>query len=258
MAIKMADIAKQKHRDMATGKGAWYAESAQQYNRRARLGDADMAGLQAHAGQFTQPTAAHDLLNGAVTSHLGGGAFMPRLDSNRARKGLTDLVVLESMAAVNLKMRSREMDDLRQHVLQSAQLAAGSDTQQNRAVNAKLELNNELLWASDARFAKGKSMSVLNYARAAQNTRIQGPKDHSMYGFEAYKHSSHVGDQRRGNLDNPSMYGFDAMRHDNTYGPEVAQAHLVGPMGSKYTRGYIDSTIGQNDLNDLSALNSRA
>ncbi len=82
---------------------------------------------------------------------------------------------------------------------------------------------------------------------------MEGPKNQATFNFEQYKSNSKISGQRRGNIQNPNMYIPDVVDYDNEYGREVQAAKLVGKMGSKYMRHFMDTENNENKLCDITA-----
>lgn len=250
LALKMIDLAKKKNNSMNSADVA-FDESTINKNRSQKITTDDMAGMQARDTDTSQEAAAHTQLGGEQVQHITGAMAKPRLDSNRMDKVKINTHVVEYMASVNRKMTPREINDLRENILQSVEFS-GLMVEQKQKRNKINDKGNELLWSSGANFERGKSMKMANYRKLKP---LPVAVDQNQYDFEQYKQIQKTSDQRRGNIQNPEMYNMDVIDYDNDAGIEVVGTKLVGKRGSKYMNPYIDH--GDTDkslMSDITAV----
>jgi hypothetical protein len=249
VSLAMIDIAHKKRVDMDSGKGVLYAESAQTHGRSRKLTTGDLAGIQSRITEETRAEDPNNIINGEVAQHTAGK--VPVLDSQVMEKIIIDPAILNFIASINRKMTPREMDDLREQILQSAE-DHGVMIQQSNAANPNQNITNDLLWESVANYIKGASMKTINYGKTRGSVIIEGAKNHA-YKFEQYKFNSKISGQRRGNIQNPDLYVPESTKYDNEYGKEVQANKMVGVMGTKYMRRFMDRDRYETDLVDTTA-----
>lgn len=259
LSLKMIDIARQKMlgMDSATG-NINYEESNNARNRALKLTPVDLSGLQNHYSEDTQPDAPHTNLNGIITHHRSGLTGMQRFDADRMEKSIIDPFLFEFMTLVNRKMGAKEMADLRDEIIQSDEYQSMILEQKNRAINGKLDLNNELLWKSEAQYVPGQSMKVANYVKLSRNN-YSAAKNQNDVDMEQYTKNSKEQHARNKNLRNASQYGFDVVDFDGKTDniTEITGTKLIGGLGKKYMRPYMDcEDFTPNELQDLTAQNA--
>lgn len=254
VTVKMVDLAKRKHTSMKNGENTLFSKSEQSKNRHRKLTPADLVMVK-HDTEETRAADANMLLGGAQSQHVTGKMMAPILDSNRMKKVSVDPVIITYMASVNRKMGKERTSDLRDQILQTSMFNGLLVGQSNRAKSNK-EIKNELLWDSIANYVKGVSMKVANYSHLATST-LSRPKDHGHYDFELYKQDQKTSGQKRGNVSNPAMYVFESTEFDNDPGMEVTGTKIIGGLGRKYMRGFMDTDTKREELHDITANTSR-
>lgn len=173
--------------------------------------------------------------NGEMKSR---GKINPYRLDNDPTKSIVDPFIMEFVANINRKMTKREMDDLRDQIIQSGEYNDVLIEQKNKECNVKLDVNNELLWESVANYEKGSSVKIANYKRIAQNTSLQSTKKCSSEFDQILKSQKTNAQRKRAELND--LYNMDCLEYDSKYGEEHATAKLGGILGSKYTNKYID------------------
>lgn len=254
VALKMIDLSKKRYSDMLNGKNIAFEESKNQKIRnQKKITPSDLNAMERNDTHTTQATAAHAIINGDRSQHITGAMLKPQLDSNRMKKVDVSPIIAKYMASTNRKMTTEKQDDLRDQIIQSATFNGILNSQSNKTANQQ-DVKNELLWESIANFEKGRSMKVANYGRTAASTMVRGPKNHDI-DWEEYKKEQKMSGQRRGNIQNPDMYNMDVIMYDNDAGMEAVGTKLIGSMGSKYTRTYLDK--GDTEYETLSEVAAR-
>jgi hypothetical protein len=228
--LKMIDLAKRKYNDIESGKHVILGESEKTQVRSKRLSPKDLKEITAvdNAQIFYDP-------DGEMKSR---GKVNPYKHENNPTKSVIDPFIMEFISNINRKMTKREMDDLRDQILQSSEYNGILLEQKNKECNAKLQLNNELLWNSVANYEKGKSIKIANYKRIAKNTTLRSSKNCDSE-FDQRTEEQKLNEQRKRRELN-DLYKMDYLDYDNKYGEEKTGTKLGGILGSKYTRGYID------------------
>jgi hypothetical protein len=256
LVLKMADIARQRKNEIKSGKTMQFASSQQQLNSSRRITTDDIGDFNYNSTTQTRSSDPHTLLNGEQISHRSGKDYIPKYDPNIFDKIILDPTIFDNMIRINNKMAPREMDDLRNQIEQSNENKLLLIHQKNKQVNMNIN-NNESLWQVETNYEKGKSKKLVNYSKTNSNTYINKPFDAENINYEDYKNKSFCSAQRRGNIKMSNFHDPDT-QYDNDYGKEISRSHLVGPLGSKFTRDYIEretSTIDQNNLKEISAIN---
>ncbi len=260
LSMKMIDMARKKYNDIETGKTVLLSEGKEsQIDRNKKLSARDLSGLQSRPTDEARAPDAHDLLKSERQPNKN---MAPTLDSQKQEKIIIDPYIIEFMGAVNRKMAPREMDDLREQIEQSGEYHGVLVEQNNKIFNPNVDMNNELLWQSEANYIKGTSMNVANYSKIAANTYINGGDQYNA-GFERFHRNSKESNQRRGNLLN-GMYTMDVLEYDNEYGDEINAVKQIGKMGNKYMRQFMDKGDMEYFLNeghgmaDITARNARS
>lgn len=228
--LKMIDLSKKKYNDIESGKHVILGESEKTQVRTRRLTPKDLNEITVvdNAQLFEDP-------NGEMKSR---GKINPYRLDNDPTKSIVDPFIMEFVANINRKMTKREMDDLRDQIIQSGEYNDVLIEQKNKECNVKLDVNNELLWESVANYEKGSSVKIANYKRIAQNTSLQSTKKCSSE-FDQILKSQKTNTQRKRTELN-DLYNMDCLEYDSKYGEEHATAKLGGVLGSKYTNKYID------------------
>jgi hypothetical protein len=253
LSLKMIDLSKRKKNDMdaAADNDNILGESTKTQVRTKKITPADMAGMQARETDESQGASAHTQLGGEQAQHVTGAMTSQQTDSNRMGKVVVDPFIIEYMASINRKMSPRDVEDLRENVLQSVELSGLMVEQKTKQAQSS-EVGNELMWMSGANFERGNSMKMANYRKMKA---MPTAKDQNHYDFEEYKQSQKTSGQRRGNIQNPELYGMEVIDFDHNRGVEVVGTKLVGKRGSKYMNPYMDRGDTDNAL--LSELTAR-
>lgn len=242
LALKMIDLSKKRYSDMLNGQNIAMEESKHQKIRaQNKIMPVDLS-----AGDVSQ------VLNNSIArkQHVTGNMISQKTDSNRMKKMDINPVIVKYMASANRKMTTKTADDLRDDIIQSAAFNGVLLNQSNKQI--RQDANNELLWESVANFERGKSMKIANYGR---NAVISGAKEHNV-DWEEYKKAQKTSGQRRGNIQNPDMKNIESIMFDNDAGMEATGTKLIGGLGSKYTRKYIDKgDIEYETLSEVSCRN---
>lgn len=253
LALKMIDLSKQKKSAHESGLYTLFGQAKSQANRALALSSEDMSGMASRVAYQTQPMSAHSLLRGEQKNN-NGERYVQKRDDNRFKKTVIDPHIIQFMAQVNKKMAPRERDDLRARIEQSntsdAIFAVSTNSHKNRDA---ADMDNSLMWESDANYIKGESKKVFNYSQVHPTLA----NAHEMANFEDYKKQSHTLNQRRGYIDAPTQYAFDSVENDLILGGgnEFTGSKLVGGMGSKYMVGHMDTDTNRNALNDITSRN---
>lgn len=251
LTLKMIDIAKKKSADIENGKNISFEEGLDSQVRSVKLTPADLCGIQAHDSKMSQDDAAHTMLYGDQVSHRKGSHIIHNPDSNLMAKTVIDPFILDFMSSINRKMSPREIDDLRNQIIQSDEYHGILIRQKNRKCNQKIKNNNELLWNSVANFEKGTSMNIANYSRL---TKIRNANKNE-YDYENYKTSQKISTQKKRLLTN-DMYMPDAVKYDNAYGDERTGTKLCGALGAKYMNNFHErEDIEYNNLDEIISKN---
>lgn len=255
-SVNMIDLAKQRARDMRTSEGLILGKSDKsQTGRKRRLLAKDII-VKRQSGA-SQAEAAHTSIKGDRTQHITGRMTKPRSEHNKMSKLVIDPFIIQHMASCNRTMSKKKLSDLRNQIGQSAAFNGMLMQQSNRTRDPVNKRRNKLLWESAANHAKGESMKIMNYKSCAQKIKTKNQDD---YDYEDYKKSQKVSGQRRGNIQNPDLYVMEAADYDQDFtGLEITGTKLVGGMGSKYMRGYMDGgdIERDNDLSEISAVIKR-
>lgn len=228
--LKMIDLAKRKYNDIESGKHVLLGESEQTQVRSKRLSPKDLKEITVVDNEqiFYDP-------NGVMKSR---GKINPYKLENNPTKSVVDPFIMEFISNINRKMTKREMEDLRDQILQSTEFNNDYVEQKNKKCDAKLQVNNELLWNSVANYEKGKSIKIANYKRIAKNTLLQGSKNCGAE-FDQTLNEQKLNEQRK-RRELSDLYNMDCLEYDTKYGEEKTGSKLGGILGSKYTRSYID------------------
>jgi hypothetical protein len=241
--LQMIDMARKKQTSIATGQTTLFSEEKDNEMGRARKHKTD-ATLNSNGQDSQDPTANAEL----KAERINLSKKLTEFDSQRHAKMIVDPIIVEFMAMINRKMSDREMKDLRESIVQSAEFHQILVEAKTRSAREKF--GNEMNWESKDDRDKDESMHVANYRRTSK--AADGASKNA--DFEKFKRASKVGAQRRGNLLN-KMYKPDAVTYDNEYGAEIDGVKQIGHMGSKMVRGFIDRDSPSNGLNDLAAKN---
>lgn len=252
LSLKMIDMARKKYSDMESGRTVLLSQSKDnQITRSRKLTAKDLSGIQSRETDETRAPDSHSLLKAEQSPYK---VMQPVLDSTKMDKIIIDPLIIEQMCSINRKMASRDMDDLRDSIVQSNESYGIFMEQSNSKHNPNVEMNNEILWESEANYEKGRSMCIANYSKIAANTIITANNPNDV-DFERYKRNSKTNNQRRGRLTN-DLYNMDVVDYDNKYGSEVDKVKQVGKMGSKYVRHFIDGGDRDSDMVDITSANT--
>jgi hypothetical protein len=238
IAAKMIDIIKRKEMDIECGKDMEFESSRTgQSARRQKILPEDLKSTQTQACASQQASAHSELNTNGTSSHLKGQHH--KVDVNKMGKAIIDPLIVDIMVGINKKMAPREVKDLRDFVQQSAEEMGILVQQANKKLNTT-ELTNKLSWDTEANHEKGVSYKIANYSKLATNTCINKPKNQNAYDFEAYKEEQKIYGQHRGNLANPSLQNIKVTTYDQKSALDVVGTKLIGGLGSKYMRPYMD------------------
>jgi hypothetical protein len=249
LGLAMIDLSKKKYNDMEVGQDILLSESHQALmSRKRRLLPSDII-TSKNDTQESQEQTANMLLNGEQSSHLSGRSMQPILDSNRVEKVVVDPIIVNYMASVNKKMSPREMNDLRTAILQSAEFTGILLDRTNKKSGSE-NYNNELFWQSIANYDKGTSMKIVNYKQLQK----QSTRKKNDYDYEEYKKDQKTAMQKSSVLKPSELYNMDILEYDQKVEDEIVGTKLIGGLGTKRMRSYIDNgDIRYDTLTDMSA-----
>lgn len=255
LGLKMIDLSKKRYNDMEAGSNLLLAESQKmQMSRQRKLLPSDIITSKMATNESQDPTA-NELLKNSQVSHITGRSTKPTLDTKKMEKIIIDPYIIDRMASVNKKMTPREMKDLRDKILQSSEFTGLLLNQSNSKCRAKADINNELLWESTANYDKGVSMKVANYKHLINDQRGKKQGD---YDYEDYKTDQKTAIQKLSVLKPSELYNMDVLEYDQKGAHTVDGVKLVGNMGSKRMRSYIDSGDIEYNLNsEVTSLTAR-
>jgi hypothetical protein len=252
LTLKMIDMARKKYNDIESGKTVLFSQSKDsQMSRSKKLSSNDLVGVKSQ----TDETRAPDPNSLLYSEQAPYKMAHPTLDNKKMDKVIIDPFIVDYMSSINRKMAPREMDDLRENIEQSGESHGVLIEQKNKMCNPQIDVNNELLWESEANYEKGRSMNVANYSKIAANTFIN-PRNQDNIDYEKYTKNSKITGQRRGQLLN-NMYNMEVVDYDNAYGKEVNAVKQIGNMGTKYVRHFIDKGDIEYNMGDITATAGR-
>ena len=254
LMLKMIDLSKQKYNEMESGKNVLFGEDTTQDVRSRKLTPRDLAGIQAQNSVESQDETSSSSINSNNVSHISGRTLIHNPNDKKIEKAVIDPDIIEQILSINRKMAPRDMDDLRDHIEQSDE-EKGIMIEEKNATSRGLDRLNELLWSVNAEYDKGESMKIANYGRLAKNTIVSRSNQCDTVTDQITTNSKILG-QRKSRLAPSTMYNMNTVEYDTQYGPERLNAKLVGPMGSKYMRKYLDSDL-RHDMADISASSRR-
>jgi hypothetical protein len=244
LLVKMIDSLREKQRRIESGGTLMFSRSKDNKTRQQKLSPNDLLKIKQNEEE-TQSTNPNILLKGEIQNYKQ----QQKTTENKMDKTIIDPHIIEFMTQANRKLSKKEMNDLREQIKQSGEYNEVLVEQNNNKQNIQ-EQTNKLLWDSKANYYKGQSKKLANYA-SKFNSDIE--KNRDSINPEKYKKQSQKTQQRRGELVN-TLYNFDAVDFDNDYGRETSNYHMIGPLGSKFTRNYIETENGTNDdLSDITA-----
>ncbi|MGL5934500.1 MAG: hypothetical protein ACRCZI_02635 [Cetobacterium sp.] len=246
-SLNMIDLAKQRARDMRSSEGTIFSKSEKTQMRKKRLRAKDII-LKRQSGA-SQADAPNVTINGDRRQHVTGRMTKYRTDHNRMEKIIIDPFIIHHMSIDNRNMSKKKLNDLREQITRSSTFNGLLQQQNNRSMDPTNKRRNILLWQGVASYQKGMSMKVANYRRTGKNSRISGPKNNNAFDYEDYKQEQKIWGQRGGNMQNPDLYVMEATDYDQDFvSPEITGTKLVGGLGNKYMREYMDNgDMGHGD-----------
>jgi hypothetical protein len=254
VTLKMIDLAKQRVNDLENGKILTFGSSEINTTNKRKIKPTDLSLFANVNTDESQTMSAHANLRGDRNQHITGSMMKPQLDSNKMKKVIIDPFIIDFMGSINYRMSPREIKDLRNAIAQSSVTSGLLIDQTNKKCNAKLTINNDMLWQSATNYERGRSMTVANYAILSRT--VNGPKsDHNTVDYEAYKvNQKESYNNRHGNLQDPDLYNMDVLEYDNDTGMEAVGTKLIGGMGSKYMNNYMTREDNENSfMSDITA-----
>ena len=246
-ALLMIDLTRKKknaHRPDIHEKFAHSDEAPS--GRKFKLTPADMAGMDKRETIETRTTDAHTELNGKSAP----STRVMKHDENNIEKTIINPVIFETMSRINQKSRTRDVNDLRNSIQQTAKNANLYMTEKN-PTNRKGAPDNSILWKSIAKFKKGEEKQIFQYKSA-----VRGIDGHNMERLSkdgGFKSNSHITNQRRGNIGNTDIQQVGGTNLDADFAIERVRSKSVGPMGKKYMNEYHDRDGTVNDINDCTS-----
>lgn len=244
-ALLMMDLAKKKTTAHQTGfQGIEYGDAMSSANKKYKLAIADMAGMAKRPSMQTQDETAHSKLKGVQTNKSGDMLFLH--DAPVINKTNISTTVFDKITRVNKNFKKLKEDDLRSVVEQDAKL----DYVDRENVNQKATERSKdpgILWDSIAVFNKGKSKSVVNYGAVANSRK---GNDLDKLSDVKFKDMSKTSGQRAGRMDIETISKHHISNIDNTFGRDDLNTKLVGPLGTKKMRKYMEEDEKKNDIND--------
>jgi hypothetical protein len=244
-ALMMMDLAKKKTTAHWTGMhGIEYNDSNKSANKKYKLGIVDMAGMAKRPGLNTQDASAHSKLKGDQKTTSGGKLLLH--DAPTINKTKIHTTVFEKMGRVNKQTTKEQKNDLRNEIKQGAKTNYLHNTVGNRKGAEKVN-DPGILWDSIAVYDKGVSKTIVNYRTS---TKSQKGNNLQKLADVKFKDNSKTTCQRKGRMDIETVAKHHISRIDNDFGRDDDHVKLVGPLGSKKMRGYMEHDEKKNDIND--------
>lgn len=248
-ALSMMDLAEQRNLIQFTGlNGINFGKSENGKNKIRKITPSELSSMESKQSKESRGSDPHTEINGEQKPTSGKKLLIK--DVQNITKTHIDTTIVEKFGNINRQLTKENVMDLRESVKESATDNGIYHEIKNTKKNND-EFNPSFLWKSNSDFIKGTSTSVKNY-KAVVSKIEEGGKKLDRIDKDFRLKESYAGNQRRGKLITDKNQDINTSAIDNEFGAEVTRAHLVGPMGNKKMRKFMERDIEHNEMNDRS------